>query len=425
MNADTQSPQGQPNVPFRRLKKCLILLRNAWSMVGIVLFILVAYEGGSEIVSRAKARMRHERPVVSNSAMNADEYRGETWVVECFQELEDRSATSPLVWIPYVYFRNAPFHGVYHIFDHSGLRATWNPARFDDSPPVRVFMFGGSTMMGIGARDSATIPSHLSRLLNRNRAAVEVTNFGQGGYVSTQEVLILFEELRRGNRPDIVIFYDGLNDIFSSIMNRHAGWPQNEINRVQEFCLLNDRRSADLYRAALSRFVEHRSLYRRVRYLRSKLGLDPPPDATPWVPEGERENLAAATVESYLSNVRFVEAMGREWGFVPIFFWQPTAYSKRNRTPFEEEEIRRLNYAEETQRFFARVSTLFSEHEQARRNSRVVNFADVLGDSPAGVYIDYGHMTESGYGLVASAMAPHVLRVMADMPRHRNPLLTP
>ena len=61
---------------------------------------------------------------------------------------------------------------------------------------------------------------------------------GESGYVNTQSLLALELELRGGNVPDEVIFYDGVNDVFSTFQNNEAGLPQNEQNRATEFNLL-------------------------------------------------------------------------------------------------------------------------------------------------------------------------------------------
>ena len=50
-------------------------------------------------------------------------------------------------------------------------------------------MFGGSTMWGTGARDACTIPSLLARALQGRGMSLEIINFGETGYVRTQEVI--------------------------------------------------------------------------------------------------------------------------------------------------------------------------------------------------------------------------------------------
>lgn len=74
-------------------------------------------------------------------------------------------------------------------------------------------MFGGSTVYGIGPPDSATIPSYLSRELNVDPSTcLDVTNLGAEGYVTNQEPILLIQQLKAGRRPDIAVFYDGIND---------------------------------------------------------------------------------------------------------------------------------------------------------------------------------------------------------------------
>src|SRR5439155_17899889 len=100
--------------------------------------------------------------------------------------------------------------------------------------------FGGSTMWGTSQRDDHTIAAeaaHRLQALAGPNARVEVTNFGETGYVNTQELLQLMLELRAGHRPDVVVFYDGLNEVAATVQGGTAGLPQNESKRVAEFTM--------------------------------------------------------------------------------------------------------------------------------------------------------------------------------------------
>lgn len=99
-------------------------------------------------------------------------------------------------------------------------------------------------MWGSGARDSFTIPSLLSQILSEHGISIHVVNYGESGFVSTQEVIALMLQLKKGNIPDVVMFYDGVNDTFSAFQHGIAGIPQNEFNRFREFNLLNYSRRA-------------------------------------------------------------------------------------------------------------------------------------------------------------------------------------
>ena len=96
-------------------------------------------------------------------------------------------------WEPYTYYTRKPFSGSYLNIDAHGWRRTWNlPA----TQPVEIYMFGGSTTFGIGARDDYTIPSILSKMLAQVfPGQIQVTNYGRPGFVSTQEMILLLREL--------------------------------------------------------------------------------------------------------------------------------------------------------------------------------------------------------------------------------------
>lgn len=94
-----------------------------------------------------------------------------------------------------------------------GQRRTWQPpgAACQD-----VWMFGGSTTFGVDQRDDHTIASELAKVAWEQGHALRVTNFGVPGDVAWQQERRLDRQLVRTGRsdpPDLVVFYDGANDI--------------------------------------------------------------------------------------------------------------------------------------------------------------------------------------------------------------------
>ena len=66
--------------------------------------------------------------------------------------------------------------------------------------------------------DKDTIPSLVSEKLNFNNKNFYVENFGIGGLDLHYEVNNFFNLLRFSkNKPEIVVFYDGYNDIFNKL----------------------------------------------------------------------------------------------------------------------------------------------------------------------------------------------------------------
>ena len=79
----------------------------------------------------------------------------------------------------------------------------------------RIFMVGGSTMFGAGATsDETTIPTYLQQLLNEKDFGfdIEVINSGIQGADSTTELNLIERKLVRFS-PDLIIIYDGWNDL--------------------------------------------------------------------------------------------------------------------------------------------------------------------------------------------------------------------
>ena len=81
-------------------------------------------------------------------------------------------------------------------------------------PYYRIFVLGGSTVMGSGS--STTIGAFLEEALNREDAPTfEVITAGNDGFHSGQELARLSLELLH-YAPDMVISFDGVNDLFWS-----------------------------------------------------------------------------------------------------------------------------------------------------------------------------------------------------------------
>jgi hypothetical protein len=73
---------------------------------------------------------------------------------------------------------------------------------------AKVYFFGGSTIWGTGVVDAATIPSQFAA-----RTGIYSENFGEPGYTAHQSLSLLIQTLQAGHRPDLVVFYDGVNEV--------------------------------------------------------------------------------------------------------------------------------------------------------------------------------------------------------------------
>ena len=89
-----------------------------------------------------------------------------------------------------------------------------------DCPEREIWWFGGSAAFGLGQRDDHTIASDLVTLAQKDGIKLKVRNLAVPGSTSTEEANWLERHLEVDKRsPDLVVFYDGFNDVLSSYMN--------------------------------------------------------------------------------------------------------------------------------------------------------------------------------------------------------------
>ncbi|MGO8881625.1 MAG: SGNH/GDSL hydrolase family protein [Desulfomonilaceae bacterium] len=115
---------------------------------------------------------------------------------------------------PYVQFKERPFHGDCVNVDSCGFRLTSGREKWPlDKNRYNIFVFGGSTAFGYLVADKETIASYLKQSLQESvDITIEVYNFGRCSYFSSQESILLQQLIISGNKPNLAIFLDGLND---------------------------------------------------------------------------------------------------------------------------------------------------------------------------------------------------------------------
>jgi hypothetical protein len=211
-----------------------------------------------------------------------------------------------------------------------------------------------------------------------------------------QDLVLLEDEIRRGARPAVAVFLDGVNDLFAAYQSGIPGLSQNEANRVREFNIDVDGR---IYREALSLFVRQLALYQ---------WMTPPPDGAPagWTPD--MRPLAEGAVRVYLGTIDLAQRLAESRGFTALFYWQPIVFTKAKPTAYEK------RVAEEPS-----VPRAFYEHSyavarEALIGSPVRDLSGVFGENPQPVYIDFCHLGERGNAIIADAIAGDVAAALGD-----------
>ncbi len=374
-----------------------------WHVAGLVLVAVLATEFGVEGWRRLGRWLRWRRATRPDRSAAADAYAGAQWSAAYFDEFHRAVRVD---WKPYVEWWQRPFRGIYVTIDERGLRPTPGEQSADESA-IRILCFGGSTMMGMGARDAHTIPAALARRLGELGHRVAVANYGQLGHNSTQEAITLQQVLKAGQRIDIALFYDGVNEMACAEQTGRADGLFNEARRRAEFNLLHPDRRRDLLVAALMSAAP-RTL-RRLRQLSGRRLRGPMPAAEADLSHIDIAGLAAEVIAAYAANLRLVRLLARGCGFYPIFFWQPVIATKRVLT--RDEQRWDQDYTTDPEARRRLYAAILGERRRCREiedAADTVDLSALFDDWSDPVYIDLYHLSEAGNAAVAEAMLPAV-----------------
>jgi hypothetical protein len=379
------------------VRRALRLLAAAWVAVGLILVAAAAIEALGLLLQIPEGRPPAGQPSAGAAAC-AD---GAGWWDEYHKEYGE--VDSSLDWQPYVYWRSRPHSGSLVNVDEQGRRRTWSAS--PAGPSRKVFVLGGSSVWGVGARDDGTVPSHVARLLAQAGVAAEVTNLGEIGWVGTQEVLALELELRRGNVPDLAVFVDGFNDAMVACRGCTAGVTMNEENRRHEFNLLS--RPAEMLRRGVAGLAA-RSVVARLA------AAGAPAEPPRWgclAPGGDwTPVLVDEAVAAYRANVRWARALAAEYGFEVRFYWQPAVWDRRSPTAFEADRAADLGpLCPDVRR---RIGDRLVRWGEEPGGLAVASLASALDAAEGCVFLDACHVTERGNELIARRIVEDVLPLL-------------
>lgn len=331
-------------------------------------------------------------------------FAGLDWVEDANSEMAE--ATAELVYTPFVGSSIRDYSGEYVNVSRQ-QRRTYAPKGLDSTKDsgssaatgvdgaglngedriLDVWFFGGSTMFGFDLqRDDHTIASEFVRLAEKAGVSVRARNYGSPGFVNYQETVRLALVLAEGDRPDVVVFYDGINDQAAQMMavNESLSLPgtPTELGSFQLRSLLAD-----------SGLIPDGT-----DELPAPLGQDRA-DGPPTV-----DRLVEAVHDTYRTGMELSCALSGQYGFEVYHFWQPTLYSKSPLDPGEAELLPQVGLSGTRRAIMAEVSSRVAEGLPAR----VIDISDALDAADGPVLADLSHTNEEGAALVADAMFARV-----------------
>jgi lysophospholipase L1-like esterase len=312
---------------------------------------------------------------------------------------------------PYFMFSGTP-HGTFGTGEQQirlnvdGFRIEGEISATKPADEIRIFMLGGSTVL-FGSPVTNTIAGALEAAL---RAAglprARLYNFGVAAFVSSQELALLVHQLVYLN-PDLVIAYDGGNDLISPwIYDPRPGFPFNFVAWEEAINKLSNTGN---------RSKSIASLAQDSALIQALVG------TTEWDIRIDRESLRRkagyagepwkhAIVDTYARNIAAMCRIARSKDVLFAAYFQPTlSYSKKR---LDERQVKMSGGAEmvaglrdERRLVPAAVAAKMNRSEAGCRFGDVSNLFE---DEPA-TFTDVIHVTDEANRVIARRIAEDLL----------------
>ena len=307
---------------------------------------------------------------------------------QLFREFDRVNGDNAYSYRPWLGFSERPYHSSLVNIDGAEPLPTRRTIQARDSAPSQktIWLFGGSTQYGWGVPDSQTIASHLATILSTDQTRYNVVNHGHTFYFSSQELILFMTLLRHGQKCDLAIFLDGLNDAFQG----PADYPRFTETTAAGFLKEEEAASrAESTGITISPSFPPREILNglRRRLFRPKAA-------------GETEHSAPIRYDPasiYLFNISAAQKMADAENIKAAFFWQPT--------PFDY-----IRGAEQHRNaFFSPIVPIPTLNNVVRLNARNRDFhfiGDVFSNETyEDMYVDRTHYGDTGSRMVAQAIA--------------------
>jgi lysophospholipase L1-like esterase len=226
-----------------------------------------------------------------------------------------------------------------------------------------------------------------------------VSNFGVEGYVTDQELILLTEQLKAGGHPDIVIFYDGLND--SSL-----AWPPTRPPDAH-FSLGSIKSRVEGSVSGRLDFIQKSHAMRLARELVARR--HSPDSSASQVSEAQPKIIA--TLKNYEANMRLARALGDAYKFQVYCFWQPALiYGHKPFVPFEQQMATRdASGTTADSAWYLTMAAVYREAERdAAHDGNFIFLGHLFDSTSEPVYVDEGHLGPRGNELAAQAVASYI-----------------
>ena len=267
--------------------------------------------------------------------------------------------------------------------DENGLRHTVVPETVSSD---EIWMFGGSTMFGIGSNDGNTIPSQISEI-----TGINAVNYAQPGYHARQSlnelVALYIDQEKSKSVSRTIVFYDGINDVLDKCRVDNTGLGTEHEQQILSALAIKGSSPRVIFMPALALIRQVRNMFDRRLFNSGYICHD----------DLDRSDRIA---RSLVNDWRSADAVARQNGDRFIALLQPVSFLSR--TKLDHLDLFREDWKEVARQYDAVYPAI-------RRYAGEVGFefhdlSDVL-DHNEFIYIDYAHTSPNGNEYVAQEIA--------------------
>jgi lysophospholipase L1-like esterase len=408
------APVGATHAPRRPV------LRIA-TVVGVLALVLLADLGAGWVYDEVSNETHGTAAVADDTFDPASEpaLRDSPWAAEALAEQNDLPATVD----PLVGYRFGDKSSTYTNLVN-GVRTSYQSQA--PGKKVSVWFFGASALFGDGQRDDHTIPSEFARLAEADGIPVEVRNYGRPATAMWQELELFQQLVASGQKPDLVVFYDGFNDLAWQMNLELSAEPTNVYaargtatnpgaNGVDATTNAPDAAPSSGSGTTLSDVLDaywDQSASHHVYDALHDLIAGADAQKVEFA-KGVEQKLPAQTPEQISEAARnavsiqsraatLATAVADSIGAQASFFYQPTVFTKKLLP--DEEKYRTLDSYEP-----ARWDPATKQARELLKSTPYVDLGDALDSAPSPVFWDFVHTNEAGARLAATAIFSRLL----------------
>jgi len=360
-------PAGAARKPGAQQSAARLVLVNIAVFCGLCLALYLSIP----IVDLVGKSARYISPPTDKRA-SLPNYQGESWALTHFAEQKALKTD----FISYLGWRRRPFKGQ-TITIEKGTRIRHTPRTAPDAGGPSVYFFGGSTMWGTGADDAHTIPA-----LYQREAGGTVLNFAESGWVAHQSLNQLIKLYSEGHRPNIVVFYDGVNEVLHKCRRENDFWAYDRQGQIRQALAYKPQELGYYFRPVLA----------VAGAVASSIGADRSENFYDCDKDPRKTDLIA---EQLISDWKIAAMIVHSYGGRFQAYLQPVAFFSRTRL-----QHLRLDavLGNQYRVLYPVIRRKMTEQGIGR------DLTDAL-DRDAYIYIDFCHVSPNGNALVAARIA--------------------